>query len=59
MYDLDRRLNGKLSDQHRQDVMRQVQYERFAQEVKAAQSNHKAAVPVRTMLIAVINLLVR
>lgn len=59
MYDLDHALNGKLRNQHVEEIKRQIQHEQFAAGVKAAQDNPKTTAPIRTVLVALINLIAR
>ncbi len=59
MNDLDHMLNGSGSRRHHQNVIRQVQYDRFAREVQAAQGNGKTGWPGRAVLVAVIHLVMR
>ena len=59
MNDLDHMLKGSGSRRHHQDIIRQVQYDKFAREVQAAQGNGKTGRSVRAVLEAVINLVTR
>jgi hypothetical protein len=59
MNDLDHMLNGSNSRRHHQNIVRQVQYDKFAREVQAAQRSGKSGFSVRAVLVAVINLVTR
>ena len=59
MNDLDHMLNGRLSSRHHQQMIQQVQRERFAQEVRMAQPKHKTISLVRAGLVALINLIAK
>ena len=59
MNDLDHMLNGKGSRDHLQDMIQQAQQAKFAREVKPSQTNNKAAMPLRAVLTAIINLVMR
>lgn len=54
----DHMLNGKSSRQRHQQIIQQARRDRLAQDVRAAHSDHKSVSPVRTVLIAVINMIV-
>ena len=58
MYELDHMLKGSGSRQHHQDMIRQAQLAKFAREVKPAQT-HKVISPLRAILVAIINLVMR
>ena len=58
MFDLDHMLNGSGSRQHHQEIIRQAQLAKFAHEVKPAQTN-KVISPLRSVLVAIINLVIR
>ncbi len=59
MYDLDHMLNGSGSRQHHQDMIRQAQQAKFVREVKPVSASNKAISPLRAVLVAIINLLMR
>src|SRR5689334_23186725 len=64
MYDLDHMLNGVQSRNHMQELVKQAQLEKLAQEAMAAQAekheqNHKAHEPRRTVFTSAVLLLTR
>ena len=59
MYDLDHMLNGKGSHNHHQEMIRQAQQVKFAHEVKRESNHRKMILPLRSILAAIINLVMR
>jgi hypothetical protein len=59
MYDLDHMLNGSGSRQHHQDIIRQAQQAKFARKVKPSAASNKAISPLRAILVAIINLVIK
>jgi hypothetical protein len=59
MNDLDHMLNGKGSRQHLQNAIREAQQAKFVREVKSTQHTGKVVSPLRTILVTIINLVMR
>jgi hypothetical protein len=59
MYDLDPMLNWKISRQRFQDKIREAQQEKFARDVAAAQKQYKTVSRLRTILVTVVQLILR
>jgi len=50
------RMRGR---EHNQDMIREAQRAKFAREVKAKQTNNKLISPLRAVLVAIINLVIK
>ncbi len=59
MFDLGHTLNGKNVRQHQKDMIREAQRAKFAREVKANQTSNKPISSLRTILLAIINLVIK
>ena len=59
MYDLDHMLNGSGSRNHHQEMIRQAQRAKFAREVKPSTASNKVISPLRTVVVAIINLVIK
>ena len=59
MSDLDHMLNGKGSREHHQDIIRLAQQAKLAREVKTKQTSNKVILPLRAILVALVNFSMR
>ena len=59
MYDFDPMVNGKIMRERHQELILRVQRESLARDLKNAKGNHKPIAPLRAILIAIINLVMR
>ena len=59
MYDSDPMLNGKIMRERHQELIQRVQRENLACDLKNTQGNHKSVIPLRAVLVAVINLVIK
>ena len=59
MFEFDHILNGLFSKQLHQEIIQKARHDQAAQDARTARGDHKTVSPVRAMLIAVINMIVR
>jgi len=59
MYDSDSMVNGKIMRERHQELIQRVQRESLARDLKNTKGNHKATSPLRAILVAIINLVMR
>jgi hypothetical protein len=60
MYDFDHILNGRGSRQHLQQIIHEVQQDKFARDVMAAAQAERTDVsPLRALLATIVNLIAR
>ena len=57
--ELDHMLNGRGSRQRHQELIRETQRYKLTREVKPTQPTNKAISPLRAILIALINIIMR
>lgn len=55
MFQLDPMLDGGIARERQQGITQQIQHYELTRKIKSAKGNHKATVPLRVILVAVIN----